>query len=660
MSLRSFGTVLICLLSSLSYSITAVAGSSIHQQRSLYKEWQTKYTTWNDSKQREQLAALKDYPLYPYAQYQYLKAHLSTISSDEIQMFIKKNHDFPLSSSLMQSYIEMLTQQKKWQKIIELPIDKSLASNCRYKYALSQLNQPDKAFVNVQRLWLSANDLPSACDPLFTEWEKTGAKTANLILQRIELALSKNNIKLASYLTEQLPDNYNTLKKNLLAVFKNPQNLADFAKNITATPFSKKVVMLSFPRLANSNTDLATSLLPTLKQQQNLSEKQVIQLQKSIALNYFKATAIEEQITWRDHFISLHGDALLVEKRIRLALKNNQLDQVAYWLNLLTETDKQKDEWRYWQAVILANNNQNDEAKKILQGLAKGRGFYAMYSAQKLKQKYHFNFEYPVIANVSPKIELARLVDQYAKLPVIQRIEELRYWDNLSEAIAEWRYFLQDKNNSKQYAAIARYAYLRGWGEHSIQATIIGKLWNNWQERFPIVYRKLFHKFTQDKAISLSFALAIARQESALDPTVQSPSGAKGLMQLMPATAKDSAKKVALKEYKNATQLYDPLINIQLGSYYLDYVYQLFNKNRILASAAYNAGPNRLNRWLQEIADDLDAVAFIESIPFTETRNYVKNVLVYDYIYQLILNQKPSVLLNTNELTQNYHNAINK
>ena len=154
--------------------------------------------------------------------------------------------------------------------------------------------------------------------------------------------------------------------------------------------------------------------------------------------------------------------------------------------------------------------------------------------------------------------------------------------------------------------------------------------------------------------IPLSYALAISRQESALDTSVQSSAGARGLMQLMPATAKETAKKMGLLTYASSTQLFDPEINIQLGSYYLNSVYLQNGNNRILSSAAYNAGPNRVKRWLKESGGKLDAVAFIDSIPFTETRNYVKSVLVYDYIYQIILGKKNPHILTQHEFNKQY------
>lgn len=651
--------VLVTLIVSFWFSTGYATSSSVDEQRLLFEDWQKNYKSLKVDEQQQKLSLLKGYPLYPYAQYQYLTANLTELTNDEINQFMTENADFPLSSALMKNYIEMLAKKKNWNNITQLNIDKSLASQCRYQLALFNQGKKNEALKPVKQMWLSANELPSACDPLFNEWSKTAEKTANIVLLRIEMVLEKKNISLARYITAQLPDNYKLIKKNLLAVYDNPKKLDDFSKNIAPTPFSKKVVLFSFPRLVRKDTKYALSLIPKLIKRQKLTPADEIKLLRDVAMSYFNASATDEQKAWRDEFIAKHRDTVLIEKRIRLALKDDSLQNVEYWLNLLPEADKQKDEWLYWQAIVLSNKNQVEKANKILRELVNGRGFYAMYSAQKLGEIYHFNFEYPVVKNLSAKAEQDFLNEKYHNLPVIKRIEELRNLSMLAQASLEWRYYLHSDMDNKHYAEIARYAYLKGWGEHSVQATIAGKLWNNWIERFPVVHHKLFTEYTQDKSIPLSYVLAITRQESALDATVQSPSGARGLMQLMPATAKDSAKKIDFTEYHSSKQLYEPRVNIKLGTYYLDYVYQRFSKNRILASAAYNAGPNRVAQWLRESGVDIDAIAFIESIPFTETRNYVKSVLVYDYIYQLVLHGKPKTILTEPELlAQQYHNAI--
>lgn len=630
------------------------ANDPLTTQRHLFKTWEDSYATLSIDEQKKQLVKLADYSLYPYAQYQYFLANLSTVTAKEIELYVKYNQDTPLADDLMKRYIELLTKQKDWATITTLSIDGSLESRCRYQYALYQQGKTQQALNPIKDIWLSGKDLASACDPVFDVWSASGDKTANTILLRIGLTLENGNTKLAKYLTEQLPDNYKTLKRNLLALYDNPTKLADFSKNISPTAFSRKVVMSSFSRLVSKDADSAKMLIPTLVKQQKLNQEQEIKLQRAIAVNYFKSSATKTQIQWRDQFIAQQKDVVLIERRIRLSLKENALDDVAYWLNLLPKTEQAKDEWRYWRAMILMKDGHQEEGISLLKQITESRGFYAMYSAQKLEIPYQYNFDYFVTNHDSAAAESAYLTHKYAQETTIKRVMELRYWQKLSEASREWRHYLYHNIKDRDYAQLARYANYQGWGEQSVQATIAGKLWDNWLERFPVVHKALFEKSLEDKSISISYAMAIARQESALESTVQSPAGARGLMQLMPATAKDSAKKLHMQNYHSSDQLYDPKINIELGTYYLNYVYQLYDNNRILASAAYNAGPNRVKIWLQESSNQLDPIAFIESIPFTETRNYVKNVLVYEYIYRLIQQGETKDILTQHELARMY------
>jgi len=123
--------------------------------------------------------------------------------------------------------------------------------------------------------------------------------------------------------------------------------------------------------------------------------------------------------------------------------------------------------------------------------------------------------------------------------------------------------------------------------------------------------------------------------------------GATGLMQIMPGTATHTVKMYEISDYSNSSQLLDPEMNIQIGMQYLDYVYRQFDNNRILAAGAYNAGPGRINRWLSASQGRLDPVAFIETIPFSETRNYVKNVLSYDAYYRFLMGSPDKIFADS-------------
>ncbi|OCG68307.1 hypothetical protein A9G41_08585 [Gilliamella sp. Nev5-1] len=643
--------LIICLLCTCSiYTGSVYADRSQKEQREHYQKWLNSYQSLNFEDQQILLSSIKNYPLYPYAAVQFFQKNIKLVSPEMVSDFVNQYKDFPLTDSLIQSYLTELSSRQDWNSIISFPKDNSILSNCRYQYALLQQGNNQATFSTIESLWKTSKELPSACDPLINAWTQAGKRTANLILLRIELAIEANNLKLAKHLTNLLDDNNKTTKINLLAVLDNPKKLEDFSKNIKASTFTKKVVLASFPRLVKTDMNLAALLLPKLVKQQALTEVEQAELQKSLANSYFKDSATSEQIKWRDNYITKYHDTALVEKRIRLAIDAYNFSDIAYWLAQLSPEDQLKEEWQYWQARVLLNNKQTNEANKILQALTNKRGFYGMISAQTLNQPY-------LLKNQSPKItqaEISTLKAKYDNQPYVKRINELRYFGMVSELSNEWRYMLNHQTNKSEYLTLSQYALQKGWGDLSIQATIVGKLWNNWTERLPIMYKDLYNNALKDKAIALSYALAISRQESALDTTAKSPAGARGLMQLMPATAKETAKKVNSVTYVSSGQLFDPKTNIELGTSYLNTVYLQNSNNRILSSAAYNAGPNRVKKWLNNSNGKLDAAAFIESIPFTETRNYVKNVLVYDYIYQTILGKKDVNILNPNEFNQQY------
>ena len=219
-------------------------------------------------------------------------------------------------------------------------------------------------------------------------------------------------------------------------------------------------------------------------------------------------------------------------------------------------------------------------------------------------------------------------------MPGMRRAEELFALNELTSARREWRFTTREFSPREQQIA-ARVT--QGWGQYhqSIRAMIDAKAWDDLAIRFPLAYHDSFKLNTQAKNISLPWGIAIARQESAFMPDARSGAGAMGLMQLMPATAKQTAQRHGVK-YTSRQQLIDPETNIQLGTAYLSSMLQLFNNNRILASAAYNAGPTRVRGWLNP---ELPLDIWIETIPFKETRNYVQNVLMFTSIYARRLNQ---------------------
>ncbi|QII39695.1 murein transglycosylase [Rouxiella badensis] len=580
------------------------------------------------------MPTLTDYPLYPYLEYRQLTQDIALVTPQQITAFVKANPTLPPARSLPARFVNELARRQDWQGLLSFSpqAPRPVAARCNYYFAKWSTGQQQVAFDGAKDIWLTGTSLPGTCDKLFTVWQQAGNQTALTTLQRIALAMKAGNSSLVTYLAKQLPSDYQTMSDALVALQNDPNTVESFARTVGPTDFTRNAVSIAFARVARDNADNARSMLPILARLQKMDDGDRLGLEETVAWQYMGSDATPEQAAWRDNVILRSHSTSLVERRIRMSLAAGDRQGLARWMQQLPADAMQEDEWRYWHAALLIDQGRRTEGESILRTLMQGRGFYPMAAAQKL------NVAYPMTISVA-----ARPDASLDKSPEIARVRELLYWNMDNLARTEWTYLVQSRSKTQQ-EALARYAYEKGWPELSVQATIAGKLWDYLQERFPLAWSPEFRQATENKGITQSYAMAIARQESAWNPAARSPVGAAGLMQLMPATAEHTVQMNDIPGYTNSSQLLDPQTNITIGTGYLEYVYQMFGRNRILSSAAYNAGPGRVNTWLGNTEGRVDAVAFIESIPFSETRRYVKNVLAYDAFYRYFLHQPAKVL----------------
>jgi soluble lytic murein transglycosylase len=397
----------------------------------------------------------------------------------------------------------------------------------------------------------------------------------------------------------------------------------------------------AFARVAREDMDNARMMIPQLVKAQKMSQAEEQDLKEAVVWRMMGADLTSEQARWRDAVVMNSESTALIERRVRLALSESDRRGLNTWIARLPPEAKEKDEWQYWQADLLIAQGRKEEADEILRKLMQQRGFYPMVAAQRL------GTDYPLKIDDAPAAD-----NSIVQGPEMARVRELMYWGMDNLARSEWANLIVSKTRTQQQM-LAHYANQQDWWDLSVQATISAKMWDSLKERFPLAWRNLYQQYTGDKAIDPSYAMAISRQESAWNPKARSPVGASGLMQVMPATAAHTVKMYNIPGYVNSSQLLDPQTNIQIGTQYLEYVYQQFGQNRIFSSAAYNAGPGRVRSWRNNSGGKLDAVAFIETIPFSETRGYVKNVLAYDAYYRYFMG-KPDKILSDSEWNQRY------
>lgn len=630
----------VCLLTVSS----AVHADSLDEQRSRYAQIKQAWDNHQMDVVEQMMPTLKDYPLYPYLEYRQLTDDLMNEPAVSVTQFVQANPTLPSTRTLKNRFVNELARREDWRGLLAFSPDKpgTTEAQCNYYFAKYNVGQTQDAWDGAKDLWLTGKNQPNACDPLFSAWRASGTQDPLAYLERIRLAMQAGNTRLVTTLANQMPSDYQTISAVVVSLANNPNSVLSFAQSTGATDFTRQMAAVAFTSVARQDVENARLLIPQLVQAQKLNESQTQDLRDIVAWRLMGNDVTDEQAHWRDDAIMRSESTSLVERRVRMAIGNGDRRGLNTWLSRLPMDAKDKDEWRYWQADLLMERGRDQEAKDILHSLMQQRGFYPMIAAQRLGEDYTIRVEKPE-GTVAPLL---------INGPEMARVRELMYWDLDNTARGEWANLVSSRTRNEQ-GQLAKYAFDQQWWDLSVQATISGKLWDNLEERFPLAYKDLFVRYTGDKDISQSYAMAIARQESAWNPKVRSPVGATGLMQIMPGTATHTVKMFAIPGYSGPNQLLDPETNINIGTRYLQYVYQQFGNNRIYASAAYNAGPGRVRTWQGNSAGRIDAAAFVESIPFSETRGYVKNVLAYDAYYRYFMGDKPQ-LLTDDEWKQRY------
>ncbi|MGU3414409.1 murein transglycosylase [Enterobacteriaceae bacterium C34A] len=630
----------VCLLTVSS----AVHADSLDEQRNRYAQIKQAWDNNQMDVVNQLMPTLKDYPLYPYLEYRQLTADLMNEPALSVSQFVQAYPTIPSARTLKNRFVNELARREDWQGLLAFSPDKptTTEAQCNYYYAKYNVGQTQDAWVGAKDLWLTGKNQPNACDALFSAWRASGTQDPLAYLERIRLAMQAGNTRLVTSLANQMPADYQTISAAVVSLANNPNTVLSFAQSTGATDFTRQMAAVAFTSVARQDVENARLLIPQLVQAQKLNEDQTQDLRDIVAWRLMGNDVTDDQARWRDDAIMRSQSTSLVERRVRMAIGNGDRRGLNTWLARLPMNAKEKDEWRYWQADLLMERGREQEAKDILHSLMQQRGFYPMVAAQQLGEDYSIRVEKPE-GTVAPLL---------VNGPEMNRVRELMYWNQDNTARGEWANLVSSRTRNEQ-GQLAKYAFDQDWWDLSVQATIAGKLWDNLEERFPLAYKDLFVRYTGDKAITKSYAMAIARQESAWNPKVRSPVGATGLMQIMPGTATHTVKMFAIPGYSGPNQLLDPETNINIGTNYLQYVYQQFGNNRIYASAAYNAGPGRVRTWQGNSAGRLDAAAFVESIPFSETRGYVKNVLAYDAYYRYFMGEKPQILTDV-EWKQRY------
>jgi soluble lytic murein transglycosylase len=577
---------------------------------------------------------LQDYPLYPYLQFQDLRNRLSQADAREVARFLKAHEGEPLGDRLRRAWLYNLARNRRWTLFLHdyRPTD-SVDLQC---YALqARLETGDKKGLvkDALQLWLAGESRPKACDPAFKFLADGGHLNRERLWARIRLAMQNNRPVLAGYLAKSLPEADQAWVTLWRAANDTPSRALDDPRLAADTPLAREITLHALRRIARFDAAQAHEKWLAIRDKRAFDSGEAAALEGYIA--YAAATQrLPQAHAWLVALPAAAEDARIREWRIRTAIDLQDWAAVRAHIEALPESERNDEEWRYWHAIALKKTGASKEARNRFGELAKERSYHGFLAADALRWPYE-------LGNRPVTYDEAGL-ETLRQRPGLVRAHELYRAGLMTDARREWAYAIRGLNREELTLA-AVLADHWGWHDRAILTVARSGEYDDLVLRFPLDHVESVRRHAGDNGLDAGQVFAFIRQESAFNNEARSSAGAMGLMQLMPGTGKLTAKRNRIP-YSGAGMLLDIDKNIELGTNYLRQVMERFEGNPVLAAASYNAGPNRVERWLPESGNE-PATIWLAGIPFRETRNYVQRVLTYAAIYDWRM-QRPITPLN--------------
>ncbi|MBI5658411.1 MAG: lytic transglycosylase domain-containing protein [Nitrosomonadales bacterium] len=577
---------------------------------------------------------LKNSLLEPYVAYYRLRMRLEAADIATIQAFLARSDETPVIDRLRGEWLKLLGKKRQWEAFAgEYPrlLGEDAELIC---YALqARLHMRDgEALREARELWLAGDDeLPESCAPLFDAAIVGGIISETDIRSRVRLVLEAGNATLAGQLSGKLPAKRALPAAALSGAKANPER---YLKNIrlkNAGEAQRAVALFALQRLAKQLPQLAFAQWKKIADHFSADEQR-----------YFYSWLAYEAARRHDEraleWFRAAGDAPLTRQqrawRTRAALRAPDWREVRASIEAMPQQQQQQAAWRYWGARALKELGQAEEAEKQFALLSGEYNFYGQLAAEEVTA---ISAADTVSAGYQPgKEEL----DTMLARPAIQRALALYRMDLRTDAAREWAW-AERKFDDRQLLAAAEIARRNEIYDLAINSADLTVQLHDFNLRYLAPYRDELRGHIRQLGLEEAWVYGLMRQESRFVKQAKSEAGASGLMQIMPATARWLARKLGMKNYRRAmVRKLDT--NLAMGTYYMKTVLEWLDNSPVLASAAYNAGPSRARQWRGD--RPLEGAVYAETIPFDETRGYVKKVMSNTVHYSRLFGQPPRSL----------------
>lgn len=622
----------ITLLAVLSCTLPALADEPgeqalLEQQRRVFRDVyaQAELGDWRPAAQHT--ALLRRYALWPDLRAAWLRTRIRNHDFAEIDAFLGQYGDLKPARELRFQYALALGHNGNFTAYLELYQqfyrELGLAElDCLALQAQIAAGRESLVINPGIEKWLVGRNQVGECDPVFDYLRNSSLLGAQQYRKRFELAIEARQFAIARYLADSLPADFKARARQWSRALDNPQDLLRNHSPHQDNADYRKQLLFAAEQLAYKQPELAAKLWRAAETHYPFDDEQRAGIRRHLAL-----WAARRQVGGALSMLSaLSGDAVDTEVHrwlVRTHLRHHNWPDVIAAINAMPLEEQQAEVWRFWLARASQQSGNPVLADTIFDKLAKERSFYGFLAADETGQAYRFADSRLVMD--------AAIIKELEQRKSLLRARELFLVGLEGRGRSEWDAAFAKLSRQQQLQAPIL-AHRWGWHSRAIVTTASLQQYADLEIRYPLPYRKIFEKYADASNIQHSWLLGVARSESLFMRDIRSSAGAIGLMQLLPGTARRTAKEFHLP-YAGRITLTDPEGNIRLGTSYLRKLLERFDDNRVLATAAYNAGPLNVEDWLPQ-QGTMDALIWIENIPYNETRKYVRRVLTADIIFQ--------------------------
>lgn len=579
-----------------------------------------------DAVQRGQWKALEQlrprfagHLLEAYPDYWLLAGNLERAEPRDVQAFLQKYPSGPLAESLRREWLKVLGAKGAWEPFrAEYPrlVAEDAEVTC-YAFQERVARADPEVQAEARALFTAGREVPAACDPVFAALAADKALSEAQVWDRVRRLLALGLVRDARRAMALLPASHRINDKKLDRAAADPARFLGREKNTLATRAERELAIFAIERLARNHADDAAdrlaALAPHLGTDAAFAWSQVA---------WHGAMNLEPRaLDW----YAAAGDAPLTDAqaawKVRAALRTGDWKLVLASIQQLAPEQAREPAWRYWRARALRSLGEKEAADGLLRTLAGQATFYGLLAADELGL--------PAAPDWNGFRPAASDLERVRALEGIQRALALYRVGLDNDGLREWSWATRglDDRSLLAAAAIAREANVTDrqiWtAERTLQL-------HDFAMRYPTPHRDAMDAAARQWDLDEAFVYGIIRQESRFLPQARSPVGAVGLMQLMPSTARWVARQLPVHPFRT-DMLVRPEVNVNMGTYYLRRVLSSLG-DPILAATAYNAGPGRARRWRD--AKPLEGAIYAETIPFNETREYVKKVFTNAWYYR--------------------------